>query len=114
LDFNENPLVHLLPQALDPKCGLCNFFKPFMAFLTITAADGLDANHGLTKVSRPRSQQSHIRLGKCCLSSHLSVQKELEDSKWNTRGWTYQEGMLSQRRLIVTPSKAVFACQMMP
>jgi len=79
--------------------------------LTIIAADGQDANHGLTGVSKPRSEPLHIRIGTSCLVSHLCIRDELQDSKWNTRGWTYQEGMLAQRRLVFAQSKVVFQCQ---
>jgi hypothetical protein len=36
---------------------------------------------------------------------------EIEASKWATRGWTYQEALLSRRRLVFTRSQVYFQCQ---
>ncbi|KAG8167382.1 hypothetical protein KVR01_003071 [Diaporthe batatas] len=35
---------------------------------------------------------------------------EVDSSTWATRGWTYQEGYFSKRRLIFTPSQVLFLC----
>jgi hypothetical protein len=34
----------------------------------------------------------------------------LENSKWNTRGWTYQEAILSTRKLVFTSFEVWFEC----
>lgn len=34
----------------------------------------------------------------------------IKQSKWATRGWTYQEGCLSRRRLIFTEKEVLFLC----
>lgn len=39
------------------------------------------------------------------------IQHEVLNSVWNTRGWTYQEGILSRRRLVFTPTQTYFECQ---
>jgi hypothetical protein len=36
--------------------------------------------------------------------------QEIESSKWSTRGWTYQEVLLSSRRLVFTDSQVYFQC----
>ncbi len=35
---------------------------------------------------------------------------EVQRSRWNTRGWTYQEGLLARRRLVFTGSQCYFQC----
>ncbi|KAI0187500.1 HET-domain-containing protein [Astrocystis sublimbata] len=40
----------------------------------------------------------------------LSVGRELRMSKWWTRAWTFQEGLLSHRRLVFTERQAFFEC----
>lgn len=37
----------------------------------------------------------------------------MQGSKWNTRGWTYQEGLLARRRLVFTNDEVYFQCQSM-
>jgi hypothetical protein len=41
------------------------------------------------------------------------VEREIFDSKWFSRGWTYQEGILSPRLLIFTKSHLYFECKNM-
>lgn len=41
---------------------------------------------------------------------HLRRMDEFANSKWNSRGWTYQEGVVARRRLIFTESLVVFQC----
>ncbi|KAK0672280.1 hypothetical protein QBC41DRAFT_381991, partial [Cercophora samala] len=43
----------------------------------------------------------------CIMPAHKSVL----DTTWATRGWTYQEGALSKRRLVFTKHQVVFECQ---
>ncbi|KAK7952312.1 uncharacterized protein PG986_008040 [Apiospora aurea] len=40
----------------------------------------------------------------------LDARTALKHSKWGTRGWTYQEGLLPTRRLIFTDQQAYFQC----
>ncbi|GIJ87080.1 siderophore [Aspergillus pseudoviridinutans] len=39
-----------------------------------------------------------------------SAESYLKNTKWNTRGWTYQECLLSRRCLIFTPEQAYWQC----
>ena len=80
--------------------------------LTIFAL-GHDSNYGLPGVSsRPRFQQlQRATSGRYDFVStmpdpHLSITQ----STWSTRGWTYQEGLFSTRRLFFTDSQAYFEC----
>ena len=77
---------------------------------------GFDSNYGLPGVSsRPRFwQQQCTTIGKYKFIStmpdpHISINQ----SKWSTRGWTYQEGLFSTRRLFFTDYQAYFECNAM-
>ncbi|KAH8800154.1 heterokaryon incompatibility protein-domain-containing protein [Xylogone sp. PMI_703] len=83
--------------------------------LTIFAL-GSDSNYGLPGVSsRPRSwQRQCTTIGKyefifTMPDPHICISQ----SKWSTRGWTYQEGLLSTRRLFFNDYHAYFECNAM-
>jgi hypothetical protein len=84
------------------------------AIVTIVAASGEAACHGLPGISRPRVNQPQVKLGRHLYASsmpnpNLSIQR----SKWPTRGWTYQEALLSRRRLVFTDHQVYFQCYVM-
>ena len=82
--------------------------------LTLVAAAGDGPHHGLPGVSVPRIPQLEIQIGSHILLSTLSnVKEEITASKWNSRGWTYQEALLSRRKLVFTPSHVYFQCAAM-
>jgi hypothetical protein len=84
------------------------------ASLTIIAAAGEDSEYGLPGVSsRVRVQQHQITLGAHHLVSTLAIKMEINRGKWNTRGWTYQEALLSTRRLVFTDSQLYYQCSSM-
>lgn len=80
--------------------------------LTIIAAAGSDANYGLPGVSwRQRRPQQQIPVpGARLIQVFPHVADVVEKSTWSTRGWTYQEGLLPRRRLILTDNEAAFLC----
>lgn len=80
--------------------------------LTIIAAACKSPNQGLPGVSGIRTPpQNCIRVKNRSLVQVLSgVATEIKNSEWNTRGWTYQEGLLSHRRLVFTASQVYFQC----
>lgn len=39
-----------------------------------------------------------------------NIKEEVDNSHWNSRGWTYQESILPKRRLIFTASQRCFQC----
>ena len=82
--------------------------------LTIICAAGNDPQRGLTGVSAPReTEQLRVQIGDHTLIHQYTDPKDLIlESKWNTRGWTYQEGVLARRRLVFTSEQAYFQCQL--
>ncbi|ESA42402.1 HET-domain-containing protein [Neurospora crassa] len=90
--------------------------------ITIVAAAGKDAEYGLPGVdARERNPQLRIDLervdGNLRLPPSLMVyrlpQDDIRSSLWSTRGWTYQEALLSKRRLVFTDNQVFFQCQKM-
>ncbi len=84
------------------------------AALTIVAAAGNNADSGLPGVSKdiPRTQQQmrqkvHGLVIANMLDSHNDA---INHSVWNTRGWTYQERLLSPRLLIFTETQVYYEC----
>lgn len=82
------------------------------AKLTLIAAAGEGSGHGLPGVgNRERVGQNSLSIG-----DHLYIQTfphaswALETSRWATRGWTLQEAMLSNRRLLFTDYQVSFQC----
>lgn len=81
------------------------------AILTIIAACGQNSAFGLPGVSRSRFVQPSITVGEYDIVSALSSPvRDVRDSKWMSRGWTYQEALLSKRRLIFTEKQVYFEC----
>lgn len=80
------------------------------ATLTIIAAAGDDPTFGLPGVRlKPRIQQPCITVrGTTLVSTLPNPRTEIQASKWNTRGWTCQEGLLSRRRLVFTSHQIYF------
>lgn len=81
------------------------------ASLTIIDASGGDPQRGLPGVSTlARRPQRCVHIGNTALLELPCGAYEVKSSKWATRGWTYQEGFFSPRRLIFTPSQVLFLC----
>ncbi|KFA71931.1 hypothetical protein S40288_06728 [Stachybotrys chartarum IBT 40288] len=82
------------------------------ASLTIIAAAGNGPDHGLPGVNGPlRIPQPEFIFPNLRLVSTLpSAAHTVRSSKWSTRAWTYQEFLLSTRRLIFTETQVLFEC----
>jgi len=82
------------------------------AEVTIIAAAGNGPSYGLPGVScRERKQQLSIKIGDLAIRSTLPDGRyAVEESRWNERGWTYQEAILSRRRLVFTDYQVYFQC----
>ncbi|KAE8828794.1 hypothetical protein PTNB73_06075 [Pyrenophora teres f. teres] len=84
------------------------------AQLTIIAAAGKDPYHGLPGVgSRPRRVQHGARIGNIRLMPIMCPGQDFEKSSWWTRAWTYQEGVLSKRKLVFTDYQVFYVCNRM-
>lgn len=83
------------------------------AHLTIIAAAGLDPTYGLPGVSQPRQETSARaeQIGPVSLVELCTpTANGLLNSTWATRAWTFQEGILSKRRLIFTETATLYIC----
>ncbi|ATZ54317.1 hypothetical protein BCIN_10g03270 [Botrytis cinerea B05.10] len=82
------------------------------SILTIIAATSKCPNDGLAGITRPRMVvQESLEINSVHLVQWVSnIQFEIENSVWNTRGWTYQEALLSRRRLVLTETQCYFQC----
>lgn len=109
---------YCIPQDDDAlkHSQICNMGKIYAASaLTIIAAAGDGPHHGLPGVtSRLRPEQLQVTIGTTTLTRRCQHPGILvQGSKWNTRGWTYQEGLLARRRLVFTDEEVYFQCQSM-
>lgn len=81
------------------------------AMLTLIAATGTDADSGLSGISKPRTLQERINLNGRIYFVDENFGRVINDGKWNTRGWTYQEEQCSTRRLYFTSLEVVARCR---
>ncbi|KAG0619732.1 hypothetical protein M758_4G160500 [Ceratodon purpureus] len=92
--------------------GMANIYGA--ALVTIFAVGGDSADAPLPGLE-PRSrqvQQQIKRIQELSLAIPLRMLEEtLTASKWNTRGWTFQELVLSRRGLVFTKEQVFFRCQ---
>jgi len=85
------------------------------AELTIIAAAGSDSNYGLQGVGHQRRKSRYLTT--CArIGNHFLITTEnaptasIHRTKWDTRGWTFQEALLSRRRLVFTEEQMYFEC----
>ncbi|KAK4228764.1 hypothetical protein QBC38DRAFT_543980 [Podospora fimiseda] len=82
-----------------------------LAYITIIAAHGDDAYSGLPGVGVERLKPPHLTTSdNTWVPSIMNIREAVEQSKWASRGWTYQEGAFSRRRLIFTSEQVLFEC----
>lgn len=106
---------YCIPQDNDEvKAGLIrNMDKIYSeSALTIIASASERPSEGLIGVGMNRTDLPYsLRTGDLGLVQIcMNLADEVEKSRWNTRGWTYQEGFLSNRRLLFTKSQCYFQC----
>ncbi|KLU89992.1 hypothetical protein MAPG_08959 [Magnaporthiopsis poae ATCC 64411] len=86
------------------------------AWVTIAAVAGTDADAGLPGVApgvRRSRRQVRVQVADgVVLANMLEWDSEaLNGTRWNTRGWTYQERLLSPRMLIFAEDQMHYKCQ---
>jgi hypothetical protein len=83
------------------------------AALTIIMACGNGPHHGLPGINgtlRPPQQTFVVGQSAMEWTASLNPQAEISNSLWNTRAWTFQELLLSCRRLVFTDTQMYFHC----
>ncbi|KAJ2991010.1 hypothetical protein NUW58_g2683 [Xylaria curta] len=82
---------------------------------TIIAAAGDSCEIGLAGITRVKERypQPSIKLGDRFLVGVTRPTSDVLCSVWDRRGWTFQEGALSRRRLVFLPTEVYFQCQEM-
>jgi hypothetical protein len=88
------------------------------AEITVIATAGDDPSFGLPGVTafQPRASPVQVNIGDLKLGAimyPIKGSKMIEGSKWNSRGWSYQEAILSRRRLSFTEAGVIFDCPVM-
>jgi len=86
------------------------------SILTIVACHSIDANAGLPGVregTRFPKQLTCILEGLNLNNCMLPIEMVSVRTRWITRGWTYQEGVIANRLLYVTTNQAYFECRKM-
>jgi hypothetical protein len=84
-----------------------------LASLVIVAAGGGDAEAGLIGYQdNPREERQHIETiqGLRIIVSSPPLRHTLQHSKWNTRGWTFQEWQLARKALVFTDEQVFYIC----
>lgn len=82
------------------------------AQLTIIAAAGDNAEHGLPGIVEASKSSHSLSLDTATLLRHpLPLNNGvLSNSKWASRAWTYQECYFSRRRLFILEKRAIYVC----
>ena len=86
------------------------------AYATIISLNGASAQAGLPRVSHMGSSKKQHRavFGPNQLVSTMPpLWKQIEQSPWSKRGWTFQEGLFSRRCLLFTNHQVYFHCNNM-
>lgn len=82
------------------------------AEVTIIAAAGRNPEHGLPGVTTARAENTLFKFGQHRLRPLWQSSENLvSQSVWMTRAWTYQECILSRRRLFFTSQHVFLECQ---
>ncbi|CZR42760.1 uncharacterized protein FPRO_10063 [Fusarium proliferatum ET1] len=87
------------------------------AIFTIIDAAGTNCNSGLAGITFPRISSPKQRCvevdGVKLTYVGTPPAEKIQSSIWGSRGWTYQEGILSHRRIFFTNEQVLFQCNNM-
>jgi hypothetical protein len=80
--------------------------------MTIIACAGIDPSYGLPGISQPRTPypSMHVEEMGGCLQM-IPIVRDIRKSLWSTRAWTFQEALLSKRRLYFTEKQVYLETQ---
>ncbi|OAA43052.1 Heterokaryon incompatibility [Cordyceps fumosorosea ARSEF 2679] len=90
-----------------------------MSYVTIIAAAGNDPSYGLPGISRARNRAPTVDIwmkssstssGRRIVSTGRNVEEAIRGTTWATRAWTFQEGLVSTRKLVFTDEQVYFHC----
>jgi hypothetical protein len=107
----------IIQDASDKQEQILNMDQIYtQAALCIAAASGSDADAGLPRIRRkdeyrsmPQQCSATIR-GMKLANSLPDLPNTVDQSVWSTRGWTYQERVLSKRILFIADRNVYFRC----
>ncbi|KAI1853979.1 hypothetical protein JX266_001120 [Neoarthrinium moseri] len=83
----------------------------------IVAASGCSAEAGLPGISVPRKRQIQVPIYECGISLVSSLKPDpasysyVDGSIWSTRGWTFQEYLLSKRIIFFIDGQIMWYCR---
>ncbi|KAI0376121.1 heterokaryon incompatibility protein-domain-containing protein [Hypomontagnella monticulosa] len=100
-----------------PMQEVVPYMKGQMAIrMGLSADEGRDLIIGDTPITNPSKPVKPLPAGKTpgktiLVSALEDVRVTIRRSEWATRGWTYQEGVLSNRRLVFTEKQVYWECR---
>ncbi|KAF5614523.1 uncharacterized protein FTJAE_13721 [Fusarium tjaetaba] len=83
----------------------------YCATITIFAVAGPRSDYGIPGISKPRVGSTRERInGKDLVIVPPQIVSEIKSSVWQTRAWTWQEDVLSTRKLYLTETQWILQC----
>ncbi|KAJ4244067.1 hypothetical protein NW762_014680 [Fusarium torreyae] len=83
----------------------------YCATVTIFAVAGPRSDYGIPGISRPRVRSTHEEIdGNKLLVVPPQIMTEIRSSVWQGRAWTWQEDVLSTRKLFLTETQYILQC----
>ncbi|KAJ4121582.1 hypothetical protein NW760_005301 [Fusarium oxysporum] len=83
----------------------------YCATITIFAVAGPRSDYGIPGISKPRVGSTRERInGKELVVAPPQIMTEIKSSVWQTRAWTWQEDVLSTRKLYLTETQWILQC----
>jgi hypothetical protein len=99
------------PRATEIQLGLMGEIYR-RAAVTIVGASAAPYLPGVTR--KLRSAALPVRVGSCNIAAGMlrydGMRARIDSSPWSRRGWTYQEGLFSRRRLYFTDAGVQYEC----